>query len=178
MILSDEITAFGRVDKTHGIHGEMSVSLYPRAIDIDIDVDAMRCVVLDIDGIYVPFFVKGSRQRGNGSLLLMLDGVDTDGEASSFTGKEIFALNNDLDLAQDEDSDYLTLDDMPGYIIVDSDGTVVGTIGYVDDSTENVLFEVTAADGKAINVPAAEQLITDVDVDKKILYMNLPIGIY
>lgn len=178
MILPDEITAFGRVDKTHGIHGEMSVSLYPRAIDNDIDVYALRCVIFDIDGIYVPFFVNGSRPRGNGSLLLMLDGVESDGDASSFTGKEIFALDADLGLIHSEESDFLTLDDMPGFVIVDSDGTVVGTISDIDDSTENVLFGVKTADGKTINVPAAEQLITDVDVDKKILYMNLPIGIY
>ena len=49
----------------------------------------------------------------------------------------------------------------------------VGVIASIDDSTANILFELE--DGRLI--PASEELITDIDKDKKTITINLPEGI-
>jgi ribosomal 30S subunit maturation factor RimM len=49
MIKDDQIISIGKVNKTHGIKGELSVLTYA-----DIDMLELKCIIFDIDGIYVP----------------------------------------------------------------------------------------------------------------------------
>ena len=59
MILRDELIAIGRYNKPHGVAGEISAT-----IDVDIDtLKELSCLVSDIDGIFVPFFVNSCRPR-------------------------------------------------------------------------------------------------------------------
>ena len=58
-------------------------------------------------------------------------------------------------------------------IVDDKTGKQVGTIASIDDSTVNILFELE--DGRLI--PASEELITDIDKDKKTITIDLPEGI-
>lgn len=173
MITADELTAIGKVIKTHGIHGEMNVELYDGE---RVSPDDLRCVVFDIDGIFVPFFPLGSRDRGNGRSLLSLEDIDSETKASTFVGKEIYALTDEL--PESVDDGYLTLDDLVGYRIQDIDSNMVGVITGIDDSTINVLFIVERPDETEIQVPAAEELITGVDPEDKLLTMNLPEGLF
>lgn len=174
MIEDSSLTAIGRVVKTHGIHGEMNVELY----DSDrVSPDGLRCVVFNMDGINVPFFISSWRERGRDAWLIILDDVTGDAEAAAFVGKEIFALTADIPHGE-EDDDYLTLDDLVGYNLYDTDGAEVGRIADIDDSTPNVLFIVDGSNGIQIHVPAAEPLIVAVDPGKQTLTMNLPSGLY
>lgn len=50
MIHRSEILEIGRLLKPHGIKGEITVELFG-----DIDMRALKCVVVNIDGIFVPF---------------------------------------------------------------------------------------------------------------------------
>ena len=65
-----------------------------------------------------------------------------------------------------------------GFRLVDEQlGKVVGSISSVDDSTENVLFDVATPDGKNLLIPAAEDWISDVDTEKREIRMRLPEGL-
>ena len=67
--------------------------------------------------------------------------------------------------------DYFT-----GYTILDENGKPLGTIVDVDDSTENVLFEVDN-EGTQFYVPVVEDFILAIDEDNRTLTMNLPEGL-
>ena len=56
MILKEELTEIGRFGKPHGIQGEINAT-----VDDDVDVDAINRIVVNIDGIYVPFFIRSIR---------------------------------------------------------------------------------------------------------------------
>ena len=58
----------------------------------------------------------------------------------------------------------------------DEDGNVVGDITDIDDTTENALF-VVDADGNQIFVPISENLILEIDDEKKVISMELPQGL-
>lgn len=173
MILSDELTAIGRVVRTHGIKGELNVELYDADRVTPADVN---CVVFDVDGINVPFFVAMSRPRGPQSCLMTLDDVESDAAAAAFVGKEVFVLSKEVPSSPDDG--FLTLDDLVGFRIADTDGSVAGIIDDIDDSTANVLFEVRRPDGSVASVPAAEELITCVDTETKTITMDLPVGLF
>ena len=58
MIRLSEIAEVGRFNKPHGIKGEISVS-----INTDIDLNDVKCVIVPIDGIFVPFFLQTVRPK-------------------------------------------------------------------------------------------------------------------
>lgn len=174
MIDPEQLTAIGRVLKTHGIHGEMNVELYSD----DVTPGDVNCIFFNIDGIFVPFFVSSVRPRGAGACLMTLDGVTDECQAAPFGALEVYAENSQLPHSVDDTDDFLTLDDLLGYSICDTDGTRIGKIIDVDDTTDNVLFVVERPDSTQVHVPAAEPLIVAVDVDTRTLTMNLPDGLF
>lgn len=174
MIAESTLTSVGSIFKPHGIKGEMSATL-----DYGLEPSDLRCIVLDIDGIYVPFFIESSRRRGTESWLLKIDGIDDEKQAAALANHEIYALKAELpegDADDDSDVDGVYLYDLEGFRMLDGD-TEVGTIDYVDDTTENILFGVKTADGKTVLVPFAEELITSIDPETRTIAMDLPEGI-
>lgn len=56
-------------------------------------------------------------------------------------------------------------------------GKVVGTLDRVDDSTLNLLFEVTTPEGDDLLIPASNDLIEEVSAEKKEIRMAIPEGL-
>ena len=76
----------------------------------------------------------------------------------------------------DSDDGGMTMAQIVGFSIVDSH-QAVGTITSVDDSTENILFEVLTADNRTILIPAVPEFIKDIDEEKRTITMDLPGGL-
>jgi len=53
----------------------------------------------------------------------------------------------------------------------------VGEITDVDEKTENAIFIVDQGQNNEIMVPAADELIVEFDLDKKVMIMDLPHGL-
>lgn len=175
MITRDSLIKIGRYNKPHGVYGEISATL-----DVDTDLLArFSCLVSDIDGIFVPFFVTDSREKSAQVTLLSIDGVTTDGQASMLVNKDIFVLRQEYDElpADDGQGDEYPLDYFVGFKIFDNDGTPVGDVVGVDDTTINWLFVVETPDGGQVHVPAADELIEDIDMNSRAIVMNLPDGL-
>lgn len=52
MITRNEIIEIGTFNKSHGVEGEISATF-----DCDVEAAGMfRCLICDMDGIFVPFF--------------------------------------------------------------------------------------------------------------------------
>lgn len=169
MIKADSLAEIGAVIKPHGIKGEFSA-------EIDVDPTELRCLVFDIDGIYVPFFVDTARRRGSQAWLVKLDGVADEKQAAEFSGKDIYALREEIADDEADGNDGFYLYDLCGYKLFDDD-IPVGEIVAVDDSTANILLHVSDPSGNTIFVPFAEELIVAIDTERKTITMNLPEGI-
>lgn len=177
MITRAELIPIGHTIKPHGINGEIAT-----AIDADIDLKELRCVVMDIDGIYVPFFVTSSRARGTEAVLLLIDGVTNEREAKELCSKTVFALKSDIKEAEedseDENADGFYAEDLIGYNVITDDGNALGEITDVDSSTDNLLFIITPQSGEnAIYIPVTDDFITAIDQDSKVIEMSLPDGL-
>lgn len=168
MIDRAALTKIGRIAKTHGLAGE--VSAY---IEADIDFDAGDCLVLDIDGIPVPFFIASARRRGADAWLLTIDGITSQPEASEIVGCDIFVTKDRLG-----DDDIVYISDMEGFTLFNAaDGTSVGRITAIDDSTENILFTIETPDGREFFIPFAEELVTGIDPDAETVTMSIADGL-
>lgn len=161
MIDSASLRSAGIFGKPVGYKG--SICLHT---DEDIVTDSF--IFLMPDGLPVPYRVTDVRIKGE-DLVVTLKGIDGEKAAANFTGKEVYT---DAPPAESDD-DTIYLSDLKGFRLHNT-GNELGTITYVDDSTENVLFFVETPDGKEIIVPAAEELMTDIDTKNRILTMDLP----
>lgn len=173
MITRDELIAIGRYNKPHGVAGEISAT-----IDVDLDtLQGLSCLVTDIDGIFVPFFVNACRPKSQETVLLTIDGIDNEKEVSRLVNHDIYALKRDYrQESLDSDADGFPLDYFIGFELHDSDGERVGEITDVDEQTENAIF-IVDREGAELMVPATDELIVEFDLDKKVMVMDLPQGL-
>lgn len=166
MIKKEEVYKIGRIGKAHGVKGEVSFNFDDDVFD---RVDA-EYLILEVDGILVPFFMEEYRFRSDSTALVKFEDIDTQDRARELTNCDVYFPR---DLADDEE-EVLTYSFLVGFDIIEaSTGKKVGTIASVDESTLNILFELE--DGMLI--PASEELITDIDKDNKTITIALPEGI-
>ena len=161
MILEKEIFKAGKINKTHGVNGELNC-----AIDAD-TIDRAEYMVLDMDGIFVPFFISNIRVRSSNSVLLTLEDIETETDARNLVGKDIC-----LPIHLMSDEDMLSYEYFVGFTVVNADEKL-GEISFVDDQTVNILFGISAEDGDIL-LPAVEDFIMEVGNENKILYTNYP----
>jgi len=174
VILESEIIEAGKFNKPHGIKGEISAT-----VEIDIELDDVKCIIIPVDGIYVPFFIESVRPKNNDTYLISIDGVDSEGKAQYFTNHRFFILKSDLAESDDEydEEDGYYAADLIGYTIEDDRAGKIGTITDINDTTQNVLFLVETDDGDEVYVPVADEFIISVDSEEKIIRTALPEGI-
>lgn len=170
MIRQDEVYRIGKIGKAHGVKGEVSIHIDDDVFD-RVDADYL---VLDIDGILVPFYMEEYRFRSDETVLMKFCDIDTMEQARELTGAEVYFPHN----LSENDEGGLSWAAINGFTLNDQQtGKTVGTITAIDDSTINTLFEVERPDGSNILVPAAEDLITDIDTDKRVITIDIPEGL-
>ena len=166
MIKQEEVYRIGRLGKTHGVKGEVSLQFDDDIFD-RVDADYL---VLELDGILVPFFIEEYRFRSDTVALIKFEDVDTQQRANELTGCDVYfprAL-----AANDEGEVSLSL--LVGFDLVEANGGMtIGRIVAIDDTTANLLFELE--DGRLI--PANDDLIRDIDTKRKTIKMEIPEGL-
>ena len=166
MIKKEEVYKIGRIGKTHGVKGEVTFNFNDDVFD---RVDA-EYLILEVDGILVPFFMEEYRFRSDSTALVKFVDIDTQDRARELTNCDVYFLRK----LADNDEEEISWSFLVGFSIVDAQsGKNVGTIASIDDNTMNILFELE--DGTLI--PASEELITDIDKDNKTITIALPEGI-
>ena len=166
MIKKEDVYKIGRLGKAHGVKGEVSFQFTDDIFD-SVDADYL---VLDVDGILVPFFMEQYRFRNDSVCLVKFCDVDTQQRAQELTGCDVYFPRALAEEAEETPS----LSSLVGFEIVRvSDSFAIGKITAIDDTTQNILFELE--DGTLI--PASDELIENIDVNKKEIIMNIPEGL-
>lgn len=166
------LTPAGEFNKPHAIKGEISASFDPR-----VDVGALKCVVAEVNGLFVPFFIDAIRSRGADAVLLTIDGITDENEAKLLSRKPLYLLNGDAALAADDEDDGFYAEDLVGFSALDEDGAVIGKIAGVDSTTANVLFVIDRPDGSEALVPVADEFIDGIDPESATITLRLPDGL-
>ncbi len=165
--------AIGTVIKPHGIKGELNVLLTDMA-EPDEDFAPGACVIIEIEGLDVPFFVGSSRSRGGDSMLLTLDEISDEREAAELSGKTLYIYADPDELGNEEDE--LTAGALIGYEIHDSEtGETLGRIADLTELTPECWYFVIEDTEKLI--PAVDEMIREIDPDNRIVSMSLPEGL-
>ena len=167
MIREEDVYRIGRLGKTHGVRGEISF-LFDDDVFDRADADYL---VLEVDGILVPFFIEEYRFKSDSTAILKLEDVDTQERARQLTGTDVWFPKA---LVPDDEEGQLSLAFLVGFTIVDeATGKDIGRITAIDDSTANTLFELE--DGRLI--PATDDFVTHINTEQRKLRMQLPEGL-
>ena len=72
LIKLEEIAPIGIFGKTHGIKGEINLEL-----NTDFDLENTQYIIVDIDGIFVPFFIEDYRYKTDTTALILFEDITT-----------------------------------------------------------------------------------------------------
>ncbi|MCF0179453.1 MAG: 16S rRNA processing protein RimM [Bacteroidales bacterium] len=176
MISEEQLIEVGRTIKLHGLNGEITASVSNSIFD---DVKSCPYLVLEVDGIFVPFFIKNYRFKTDTSMLISFEDIDSQEKASEFCGLKLYFDRKcfsdkeakEYDAAQEEEDSFI------GYTIVDTELGELGKVVFIDDQTANIIFIVENDNKEELMIPAADDLIEEIDDEKNIITMNLPQGL-
>lgn len=165
-MIKEDLYRIGKLGKPHGVKGEINF-LFDDDVFERVDADYL---ILQLDGIMVPFYLEEYRFKSDEVALVKFESIDTQERAAELTNTEVFFPRS---LAEEEEHDF-TYAELVGYKLVDANtGSNVGVIASVDDSTDNILFELE----NGALIPAPEELIEEVDQDARTITMSLPEGL-
>lgn len=170
MIAKEDVFEIGQITKPHGLGGEVNFAFTDDIFD-RVDCDYL---IIEMDGILVPFFIDKYRFRRTDSALVKFVDINKQEDAKQFTNKIVFfprALSD-----EDEPKD-LTWDFFINFTLYDSEMVIKGKITDVDTSTTNTLFCIDTPSHEELLIPAHEDMIIDIDYEKCTLQMNLPEGL-
>jgi 16S rRNA processing protein RimM len=166
MIREEDIYQIGKLGKTHGVKGEISF-LFDDDVFDRVDADYL---ILKVDGIFVPFFIKEYRFKSDANVIIKFEDIDTQERARELTGCEVYFPR---ELA-DTDCDNISWAAIAGYDIIEAESkNKIGRIVSIDDTTLNTLF--CLEDGRLI--PASDDLIAAIDQQTRTITMHLPAGL-
>ena len=166
MISEQDVYKIGQIGRTHGIKGEVTFNF----TDDVWDRAESEFLFLRVEGILVPFFLEEYRFRSDSTALLKFLDYDSANDVQFLIGCEVF-FPHALTPEVGEDDEY-TWRYFTGFELFDEIAGHIGTIDRVDDSTQNVLFQV----GERL-IPAAEDWIKDINHKERTILMSLPEGL-
>lgn len=170
MIRKEEVYEIGRIGKPHGIHGELQMQI---SDDIFDEVEA-NYLILEIEGILVPFFLEEYRFRSDELVLVKFVDIDTEIRARELTGSKVYFPRK----LADEQTTQPSLAQLVGYSVInDDDSETIGKIISIDTTTINTLFEVERTDGSIVLLPASISLMVHIDSKTQIIRMKIPFGL-
>lgn len=171
--MDSDALKIGQLGKPHGVRGEINFTFTTDVWD-RAEVDYL---MITVDGIMVPFFLEEYRFRGEHSALLKFLDLDSIEAVQEFCGAEVYVEQQQIDgVALWSDSDDVPWQYFKGFRIVDETFGELGEIADVDESTENVLFDVKTSDGMQL-IPAVEAFVKDIDHEARLIHMQLPEGL-
>lgn len=170
MIRQEDVYKIGRLGKPHGVKGEVTFQ-----VDDDVfDRTEGDHLILDLDGILVPFFMEEYRFKSDEVALVKFEDIDSDDRARELTGCDVYFERQQ----EGEEDDGLSWAEIVGFSIIDAaTGDVIGVVDGVDTSTLNTLFELTTPSGSELLIPAGDEMVTEVDRRNRTITMNIPEGL-
>jgi 16S rRNA processing protein RimM len=159
----------GRITKTSGYEGAVTVRLEKRFID---NIPEMESVFLEVEGRLVPFFISFSEYNGADILKLMFEGYESAEKVSEFTGCNVYLTLNNSETELSDDISYLI-----GYKVIVRDKIVVGIIKELMSNSGQWLLKIDSPQKKEILIPLHEDFIVSIDQNKKIIEMDIPEGL-
>ena len=160
---------FGKVTKTHGLKGEITIKL---DVVNPADFRDLRYILIEDKGNLIPYFIENQKINGD-KMFVQLQDVTKMEQAVVFLGKGVF-LPNEM-LPELDDNDFY-FKEIIGFMLIDEEKGEVGTISDVLEYPTQAVIQVMR-DGKEILIPIHDDIIQKVNKKAKTLNIKAPEGL-
>lgn len=170
MVRAGDLYRIGRLGKPHGVRGELQFHF----TDDVFDTTGADFLFVAIDGLPVPFQIEEYRFRSDDLAIIKFAGIDSQDAARELVGADVLFPRSEAEKAEEG----LSLRALVDFSVIDSaTGKTVGRIAAIDDATDNLLFSVMTTEGKEALLPAADELIKNIDTEGRSILMDIPEGL-
>lgn len=165
-----ELILLGKVVATHGIKGQLRIAVYSGEFETILSLSSM--MLKGPDGKMETFEVATSAVHGK-RVLVALKGFGTINQVLHLVGREIYAIREQMP-ELDEDEYYWC--DLLGLTVMTDGGELLGLIADIIATGSNDVY-VVKSDGREYLIPALEDIVLDIDLDKGIMTVSPPEGL-
>lgn len=174
MIRNDEVFKIGFISKNRGLRGEVELSF----TDDCFDRGTSDYLVLDMDGILVPFFWEEYRFKNNDTAIIKFEDVDNDEQSRRLVGHSVYYPKKHLPEPDDESDNVLSsYKALTGFSVSNQEGKYIGTIVHVDDSSSNILLTIENESGDDFMLPFHNDFLLHYDLRERTLQLEIPKGL-
>ena len=167
---SENVYWLGTISKSRGADGSIVLKLDDKISERFYE---MESVFLEIEGLLVPFFINVAEPFDQNNILLNLDSVTTKNQCKDLIGCKVYTHLSDVKIPNKKKSQYNYL---IGFSLWDHKYGNVGEITEILFYPNNPVFQVKQ-DQKEIFVPLHEDIIIEINSQKKLVKVNLPEGL-
>ena len=160
---------FGKVTKTHGLKGEITIKL---DVANPGDFKDLRYILIEERGNLIPYFIESQKITGD-KMFVRLQDVNKMEQAVVFLGKAVFLPNELLPQLKDNEFYYK---EIIGFKLIDAEKGEIGAISDVLEYPTQAVIQVMK-EGKEILIPIHDDIIKKVDKKSKTLNINAPEGL-
>ena len=160
---------FGKITKTHGLKGEMTIKL---DVANPQDFADLRYLLVEEKGNLSPYFIENQKISGD-KMFVQIQDVKRVEQAVTFLGKAVFLPNEMMpELADDE----FYYQEIVGFSLIDVAKGEIGEISAVLEYPTQAVIQVMKG-GKEILIPIHDDIIQKVDKKSKTLTVRAPDGL-
>ena len=160
---------FGKITKTHGLKGELTIKL---DVANPADFKDLRYLLIEDRGSLIPYFIEYQKINGD-KMFVQLQDVKRMEQAVVFLGKAVYLPNELLPQLEDDEFYYK---EIIGFKLIDAEKGELGAISDVLEYPTQAVIQVMK-DGKEILIPIHDDIIQKVDKKAKTLNINAPEGL-
>lgn len=165
-----EYFRIGTLVKTHGVHGELILE----ALNPEIIENIKESVLLELEGLLVPFFIHEMVPTSRERFRIQFDWVTTEKKAKTLVSAPVFLETHRVEISDEilQDSPELLI----GYQVYDE---VLGLLGKVEafiDNPSNPLLEILHPKGELL-IPFQAEFFLSINAKAKKIKVNLPEGL-
>jgi 16S rRNA processing protein RimM len=157
----------GKIVKTHGVNGEVIVELDNPAIL----EDTTEPVVLEIEGLRVPFFIEQAKAVSAQRARIQFDCTRTEQRAKTLVGCRVLVSP---DLLDDTDNEFSSPSALVGFNVIDKQHGDIGAIQSIDNLNINPIMVVG---DKELLIPFHPEFVTKIDFRKRLVKVSIPEGL-
>lgn len=157
----------GNLGKSWGSDGTILAAVYDDYIS---DVVAKSFVFLCHDGLYVPYYITSVAAKGK-KLMIRFEDICNLEDADKLKSMRLYFKTENAPFINNQHP----LEELVGFIMYNHD-LAIGRIERIDSYPQQELAVIIKKE-KEIMIPLHEQLIDSIDMENKILYMQLPDGL-
>lgn len=171
MSKKDDLVPLGKVTATHGIKGQLRVTIYSGETDA---ITSVKSVMLQGGHGEVETFEVARAALHGKKVLLSLKGFDNINQVLHLVGRELIVTRGQL--PEPEEGEFFWCD-LIGLAVVTDAGELLGTLTEIISTGSNDVYVVTSAEREYL-IPALEDVVVKVDLEAGSMTVSPPEGLF